>query len=663
MGNIQVLDISVANLIAAGEVVDRPASVVKELLENAIDANSTIITVEIKRGGVTYIRVTDNGCGMHRDDLPVAIQRHATSKIRDAKDLDSIITLGFRGEALAAISSVSTVRILSKRAEDKEGSYLLSKQGSVVEIGPSSAPDGTTITVEELFANVPARRKFLKSDTSESMAVCAVVEKIALSHPEISIRLIVDNNLKFSTSGDGKLQNTIYAVLGRDFSKRLIALEHQTEGIRIDGFVGAPDQVKSNRNYENFFINGRYIKSRTAMAALEQAFHSYIPSEKFPCCVLNIYLHPAFVDVNVHPTKLEVKFSNERMVFDAVYSAVRSAILQHEERPQLKFGQATSVSADDMRYTAAFVPIYDKMQSGASDEEVLTQMKIEDTAPQLLAPDEVAITPIPPIPATQPPKESPIVSVDMPTVTASLDPLGEQDYAQILNALPSIEQKHEESAPSAAPSTTEPIPPKATRPARVTPPHFQILGVAFHSYVFVEVEQTVLVIDKHAAHERILFEQLKENISLERPNSQILFMPLMISLDAESFGASIDYKTEIERLGFSYDCDTTKTCVLVKEIPLSLSMEQSTELLNELFSRMSSGTGNIALSREILYEQALYQASCKAAVKAGRIDDIEHIRWICNELLSLPDIKFCPHGRPVAFELSRQDLERQFKRT
>ncbi len=663
MGNIQVLDISVANLIAAGEVVDRPASVVKELLENSIDAQSTIITVEIKRGGVTYIRVSDNGCGMHRDDLPIALKRHATSKIREARDLDSILTLGFRGEALAAISSVSTIRIMTKRAEDKDGSYILAEQGVVTESGVSQAPNGTTITVEELFSNVPARRKFLKSDMAESMAVCAVVEKIALSHPEISIRFIVDNNIKFSTSGDKKLQNAIYAVLGRDFAKRLIALEHRTDGIQIDGYIGAPDQVKSNRNYENFFINGRYIKSRTAMAALEQAFHSYIPSEKFPCCVLNIGLHPAFVDVNVHPTKLEVKFSNERMVFDAIYSAVRSALLQKIERPQLKFGESTAISADDMKYTAAFVPLYDKMQNDASDEEVLTQMKIEDTAPQILSPNE-SVAPAQmsiPMPAPTAATEAPRTTPTETATPAFSDPLSEQDYTQLLSDIPILSKEPPMRAETSQPKinfNVTPVPRK-----RITPPPFQILGVAFHSYVFVEVEQKVLVVDKHAAHERILFEQLKENMALEHPNAQMLFIPLEWELDAQELAAAIDYQDEIQKLGFSYRCNEKMRTVSVQEIPLSLGIEQAKELLCELFSKMHQGTGNIALSKEILYEQILYQASCKAAVKAGRIDDIEHIRWICQELLSLPDIKFCPHGRPVAFEMSKQDLERQFKRT
>ncbi len=677
MGAIHVLDISVANLIAAGEVVDRPASVVKELLENSIDAQSTIITVEIKRGGVAFIRITDNGCGMHRDDVPVAIKRHATSKIKDADDLDSIMTLGFRGEALAAIASVATVRIMTKRKEDQEGTYLVANYGTIEEYGRATPGDGTTVIVEELFYNVPARRKFLKSDMAESMAVNAVVEKIALSHPEISIRFVVDNNIKFSTSGDGKLKNTIYAVLGRDFAKRLVPVHHQTDGIFIEGYVGAPDQVRSNRNYENFFINGRYIKSRTAMAALEQAFHSYTPSDKFPCCVLNIGIHPAFVDVNVHPTKLEVKFSNEHMVFDAVYAAVRSALLQKIDTPQLHM--VTSITGEDVRNSKAFVPLYDKMSKDAPDEEILKQLRIEDMEKQNVVSSASVTENVGGFFPDYEKKESAVTSYDKKTAMEEVNISfgGERDLVtgskgidfcnfDVLGS--GLHLAEEKSKQDSSMSVTEDE--KAGLRAPLEPqrkcvpvPQYQILGVAFQSYVFLEVGEKILVIDKHAAHERILFEKMKDNLALSIPDFQILFVPIIISGDGQLLAVAKDHKEEIFKLGFCYQVLFGENKIVVTEIPGSLSQEQAKDFLTELLSGMHDGTKNLAVSKQILYEKALYQASCKAAVKAGRRDSIEHIEWLCQELLSLPDIKFCPHGRPVAFELTKKELEHQFKRT
>ena len=318
MGKINQLSFAVANLIAAGEVVDRPASVVKELLENSIDAGADSITVEINRGGVSLIRVCDNGHGISKEDLPLAIKRHATSKISGAEDLDSIVTLGFRGEALAAISAVSDVKIISKTKDAPLGHLLTSMAGGEVEVCEVGCADGTTVIVENIFSNVPARRKFLKKDVTEAMAVTAVVEKIALSRPDIAFNYIIDGQRRFTTAGDGRVKNTVYAILGRDFASRLVEVNSEYEGIRIYGFVGRSDNCRANRNMQNFFINGRYVKSKTACAAIEQAYSSYIAEGKFPVCVLFIDISPMAVDVNVHPAKLEVKFSNEKAVFESV---------------------------------------------------------------------------------------------------------------------------------------------------------------------------------------------------------------------------------------------------------------------------------------------------------------------------------------------------------
>ena len=335
MGKINVLGFDVANLIAAGEVVDRPASVVKELLENAIDSGAKSVIVEIKKGGSTFIRVSDNGSGISHEDLPVAILRHATSKIKEACDLDSIMTLGFRGEALAAISSVSKMRILSKQKDATLGSVLEAHAGKVLVHEKTGSLDGTTVIVEDLFFNVPARKKFLKQDKTETLAVSGVVEKVALSRPDVSFRYITDGELKYLTAGDGSLSNVIYAILGRDVSKKTISVDREDGGIRVKGFISTPELCRANRNLESFYINSRYVKSKTATAAIEQAYKSYIPEGKFPFCVLDIVIDPTQVDVNVHPAKLEVKFSNENVVFNAVYYAVRTALENSIERPTL----------------------------------------------------------------------------------------------------------------------------------------------------------------------------------------------------------------------------------------------------------------------------------------------------------------------------------------
>ncbi|MBQ1261105.1 MAG: DNA mismatch repair endonuclease MutL, partial [Clostridia bacterium] len=333
MGKINVLSFELANLIAAGEVVERPSSVLKELIENSIDAGATSIVAEIKNGGVSLIRVTDNGCGIDKEDLPIALRRHATSKIRERNDLDGIMTLGFRGEALAAISSVSRMTIITKTETGESGHMLTAEAGNVTELCEVGASVGTTVVVEDLFYNVPARRKFLKKDATEASNVCALVEKVALSRPGISIQLLVDGVQRFKTVGDGNLENTVYAVFGKEFSSKLIKADGTANGIHVHGLIGRSDNVRKNRNLQNVFINGRYVKSLTAMAAIEKAYTSYIAPEAFPTCVLFIDMPEQLVDVNVHPAKLEVKFADERTVFEAVYHTVKEALQSFTYRP------------------------------------------------------------------------------------------------------------------------------------------------------------------------------------------------------------------------------------------------------------------------------------------------------------------------------------------
>ena len=771
MGKINVLSFAVANLIAAGEVVDRPASVVKELMENSIDAGAKRITVEIQNGGVTFLRVTDDGCGMEKDDLPVAIRRHATSKIKDASDLDTIITLGFRGEALAATCAVSKVRIISKPHDAPIGAMLEVNAGNIVSLSERGASDGTTVIVEDLFMNVPARRKFLKKDVTEAMAVTSVVEKVAVSHPEIAFSLIVDGRLKVETSGDGNLKSAIFAVFGRDFATRLIPVEGEFENVKVSGFIGRTDNVKANRAYENFFINQRYVRTKTAMAAVEQAYVSYLPQERFPACVLFLTIDPRRVDVNVHPAKLEVKFSNEKPVFEAIYYAVRTALEQNVTRPEVKLGTTSGPRMSDnpfpvnngrgesvrnlqLRMTDALAsspqkssaasgaPAFDRVSaeeyrrkylggtvpaSGTGSNAVpagktmpasgnaVTATSVQTTgtvghpfpgmpgtagggtaaspedfrmgtteavgtsAPVAGTPDPTAVPRVPEFLTA----EQYLAGLDenrkaygaegtpehpgvIPDAIAAMPETGRtvpgdgQTFAG--NFAADDEEKGvysvrpEEESAVAAQSHPEDLP--------ENPPeskNYRILGEAFYSYVLVETGEKLLIIDKHAAHERLIFERLKTNMrSMEVP-SQMLMLPVEVMLMTDEVGLVEAYRQELESVGFAFT--TARNTVSVSAIPDGIEQSAIPDMLTAIVGRIKSATGSAKLTRDILFEKALYQASCKAAIKAGREYPEEHIEWLVDEMMKLPDITFCPHGRPVALELTKKNLDHQFERT
>ena len=771
MGNIQVLSFEVANLIAAGEVVDRPASAIKEMMENAIDAGATHITVEIQNGGVTFMRVTDDGCGMSAEDLPMAIRRHATSKIRSAEDLDGILTLGFRGEALAAISSVSDMRIMSKRREDDMGNLLEVRGGQLLGVSERGCRDGTTIIVENLFANVPARRKFLKRDATESMAVTANVERVALSHPEIAVRLIVDGSTKLETAGDGQLKSAVWAVFGKDFASRMLPLDSEHEGIRITGYIGRSDNVKANRNGQNFFINNRFVKSRTAQAALEQAFTSYIPPEKYPCCVMNIGLNPARVDVNVHPAKLEVKFSNEKPVFEAVYYAVRQALEQNVTRPEFAAPEKKPLVPDGRRVSDMTTPIEVGRSESLGKRQISMEMPAQDLPTERLRPsvsvgqraEERSLRSEPTTAsrngeamAAQAPREEAIPKVDLPrggekkgtpveehphiegritaedyvkyyvnrdkirqkkmpapefigTVRVREPQPGEGavtpptpvelpipavapdeipmevyeaeaqalfgdvpplDMAPVAEA-PVVEVPIEEAPAVGAvpmamdPSIPEtavaaPIPEKAQESAQADTRPYRMVGEVFHSYVIVEQGDRMLLIDKHAAHERIIFEQLKANMKERAVDSQLLMLPVELMLMSEEVGLLDAYRAELEAVGFSYSCG--RFTVRVESIPSGVPIEAVPDMMSTIAEQLKSGVDTAKLTRDILFEKALYQASCKAAIKAGRDYPAEHIAWLVDKLMELPDITFCPHGRPVAMEMKKRNIDHQFER-
>ena len=654
MSKINILDFQVANLIAAGEVVDRPASVVKELLENAIDAGANEIEIEIKRGGSSLIRVTDNGSGMSKEDAELCILRHATSKIKPERDLDGIITLGFRGEALAAISSVSQMKILSKRKEDKEGTSILCDCGRITSVSSVPMKKGTTVVVEELFANVPARRKFLKRDQSEGMAVSAVVEKVALSHPEISFKMISDGAVRLQTAGDKKLYNTIYALLGREFASRLIEVRGKSEAVEVFGYVGRPDNVRANRNYQNFFINGRYVKSRTATAALEQAFSSFMESERFPCCVLNVVIHPALVDVNVHPTKLEVKFSSEKTVFDAIYLAVRNALLQDTTRPALQLGKK-DVDHRAIGTYNRFTPVYDRLDSPqeGGQQELFSKPSESKREEPLPKKEENAVPPTPfddlpfvfedvakayeggisekkpsfatlsegktsknafaPVTVLQkknegqeplikgqtPIKEQSVPAFEMPVLPEltmpTLAPLSEkksEEPAEQVAVEEGAAEKETHAAIKEQDHNGEECPP--SEGAQVDR-SFTMIGIAFDTYILVEQGQTLLMIDKHAAHERLIFEEMKKNRAASGKYSQLMMVPIAVELSDVELSTVLDYQEDLKKTGFVFDVEQRR--VLLSGFPGGIEQDQAEILFMTMVTRLADGEGNAALTR------------------------------------------------------------------
>lgn len=669
MGKINVLGFDVANLIAAGEVVDRPSSVVKELLENAIDSGATSVIIEIKKGGSAFIRITDNGCGIAYDDLPVSILRHATSKIKDACDLDSIMTLGFRGEALAAISSVSKMRIMSKQRDDELGSLLEAHAGKVVNHIKTGSQDGTTVIVEDLFYNVPARKKFLKQDKTEALAISSIVEKVALSRPDISFRYIIDGELKYLTAGDGSLANVIYAILGRDVSKKTIKVDREDGGIKVTGFISTPELCRANRNLENFYINSRFVKSKTAMAALEQAYKSYIPEGKFPFCVLDITIDPSQVDVNVHPAKLEVKFSNENLIFNAVYYAVRTALSTEIERPSL-YKEEKDLSKEAKSLINTIFQVQDKesneykgtrlafdtranvgvvRQNNTLDYSSIDKKeptRVESTATKSTYGDEDAFSLKFARLENKPRKETEnITKPDLGT------PSSKSGQIEITPISIEIEKM---SAPVAEIQQVE------KEKIIKTVPDYKIIGELYNSYVIVELGDIAYIIDKHAAHERIIFEDLKAKLNETTPSSQFLLFPQEIKLTQSELSAIYEWEEDIRKTGFGYTLNGE--VVSISEIPAEIEPSAAEDTFVTLLERLSSGEADASNTRYQKFEKALYQCSCKAAIKAGRIYDSAHIKWICDRVLTLDNIKYCPHGRPIAFEITKHFLEKQFER-
>ena len=651
MPHIIQLDRHVADLIAAGEVVERPASAVKELVENAVDAGATQITVEVQNGGMTFLRVTDNGCGIAPEDAPTAFLRHATSKIRTKEDLAAIGTLGFRGEALAAISSVSRIDLLTKTAE-AEGVSLHLEGGVVTSQQPAGCPQGTTILVRDLFFNTPARMKFMKSDSAESSAIAAVVQQQALAHPEISFRLIRDGETQLQTSGDGERLVAIYTVFGRELAKNMLAVNGTWEKFHVTGYITKPTATRGNRALQYFFLNGRFIRSRLLSAALEEAYRNQMMTGRFPACVLELQMPLEAVDVNVHPAKTEVKFLNERAVFDAVHYAALSTLSNASGRVAMQMPkspapdaqpaapQQTARPAERPAARPAVNPnFYQTMQAGeyrrqagAQPRTVLaSQVQYPTRTPK---PVEPAMPPVEKAPSPiAPPQPEPVVAPVKPAAKA-------------------------EPEPAAIPKEPIPTPAEPEQLALDMPEQtFRLIGEAFDSYLIAEQGESVLFIDKHAAHERILFEKLKAE---DHPIvSQELMAPVSAELTREEAATVLENTEILGKCGFEV-ADFGDGDVLIRQIPCDVDEKDAVSLLQELAADLLAGK---TLAPETLRDNLLHTIACKAAIKAGWHTEGAEAAHLVAEILSRTDIKYCPHGRPVCIELTKSQLERQFKRS
>ncbi|MBQ3076039.1 MAG: DNA mismatch repair endonuclease MutL [Clostridia bacterium] len=669
MAKINLLDTQTANLIAAGEVVERPANVVKELLENAIDAGSTAIVTEISAGGVDMIRITDNGSGMEKEDIPLCVRRHATSKIRTPEDLAAISTLGFRGEALAAISSTSRFTIMSKRREDDLGNQLVMEGEETLSFEECGCADGTTVIVQDLFFNQPARRKFLKRAQTESAAILQYLQRIAISHPEIAFKHLADGQVKLQTVGNGKLHDAIYSVYGQEFSSALTEVDHTEGNLRIHGFITRPECGRTNHNFQSFYINSRFVKSGTMRFAMEEAYKSFVKSEKFPGCVLFLTLDPEKVDVNVHPAKLEVRFDDERSVYNAVYHAVRNTLsglsnrlARDEYERAVKLAEKKpEIVLPKISETKVAPTLSPEVKSG-SFRETKSELSLFSSAPSRgksrLIPEENKVTP------TKVTVEKISVSKLFEEQKSVDPPQAEAPKKVIPPAIPEKQaepsSKKEEEAPAEQMAMEHVLPTEnKNNPLSLMG---TIRGTVFNAYILYESSDTLYLVDKHAAHERILYEALKKE---HKSDSVQLFMePLLLTLSPSESAALAEHLKEMVDAGFLLE-EFGDTTFLLRGIPLefvSLSGEAIKKLIEESAQElMLGGVGKGAGEKR--FDRTLYSMACKAAVKAGiPSTDADH-KWIVEKLREIDNVIVCPHGRPVLVPFTKKQIESLFLRT
>lgn len=637
MPKINVLPKQLAELIAAGEVVERPASVVKELLENSIDAGADTVTVEIRNGGISYIRITDNGCGISREDIRNAFVSHATSKISTSEDLESILTLGFRGEALASVSAVARVEVMTKTADEEIGTRYVVESGEEISLDDAGCPDGTTIMVRDLFYKTPARMKFLKKDVTEANAVAGVVDRIALSHPEVSIRFIREGKQVLITSGNGDLLTCIREIFGKDFSSDMMFAEYSGQGVEVSGYISKPSASRPNRNMQFFFLNNRLIKTGTGSAALSEGYKNSIMVGKFPSCVLNIKINPSLVDVNVHPAKTEVRFSDERIIFNAVYFACKNALAKGDTPKQVK----------------EIVKDYYKVPEKAPEQIKIVQKPESSPGfwqhiPKKAEPVKTVETPVVKINFVEPEPVVRETPQQIKTLAAASVPADEpQKEEKIEDILLNPPPKAEIIEPQVEIREVKPV---------FDEEEFHLVGEAFKTYIICEYKGKMVIIDKHAAHERIIYEKLKSENAERTP--QLLLLPVTVTLSKEEYSAVLENIELINSAGFDAE-DFGNGCVIVRECPMEISADDVQDVICEIAGRF------VEKKQDVMFEKLdwiFHSVACRSAIKAGNFTSRLEMERFAKQLLSMPDIRYCPHGRPVLIEMTQRELEKNFGR-
>lgn len=658
MPKINILPRSLANLIAAGEVVERPSSVVKELMENSIDAGSTKITVEIKNGGVRYIRITDNGCGIAREDVRAAFISHATSKISVQEDLDAIFTLGFRGEALASVAAVAHVEMLTKTSDEEIGTKYSISGGEEQELTDAGCPDGTTIMIRDLFYNTPARMKFLKKDMTEGSYVADVVSKIALSHPEISITLIKDNRRTLFTPGDGRLVTVINEVYGKDFGATLVECEGETGGISVRGYISKPVHSRPNRTMQHLFVNGRYVKLPVAASALDNAYKNQIMVGKYPACVLFLTVNPSMVDVNVHPAKTQVRFASEKPVYDAIYFSAVSALQKGDTPVKIKtevrradhlFVPKTEVNQVEMPAKTEKISL--SVDTSAEKKEVppienmYKGIKRDFTPKPVYKPAPVVKEPVAPVFSFE--DEEDVLGMCKPAQKPAEEPKEESkaETPAVAETAPTVEVVE----------TIETVETKEEKKEAVIP-DFRVIGEAFNTYILVQTKKELLFLDKHAAHERIIFNSLKNQD--RQIYSQMLMAPVTVTLSAKDYDAVLNNLEVFRKSGYCVD-DFGEGTVRVTECPTELSDGDVAEIVAEIADKLAKNSSDPEPEKlDWLY----HSTACRAAIKAGDRISLLEMEDLVKKVFSDDEVRYCPHGRPVMFSMSEYEIKKLFGR-
>lgn len=687
MGKIHVLTSEISNKIAAGEVVERPASVIKELVENSIDAGATNITVEIKKGGSLYMRVSDNGSGMSEEDAQICFLRHATSKIQSSNDLDAIYTLGFRGEALSSIGAVAKVSLYTKRSDDSKGICVTCEGGEIKSSDDAGIPDGTTIIVENLFYNTPARLKFLKKDATEAGYITDIMSRFILAHPEISFKLITDGKDKLFSPGDSSLSNAVYTVYGRDYAKAVLDVDYSYENIRITGVIGKGNVSRPNRNYQSFFVNKRYIKSPLVIRAVEEAYKNQIMIGKFPMAILNIEINPEAIDINVHPTKLEVKFSDEKDIYHAVYYGVKNALYALPNVPKIERSESAfkrdnskQLTLSDMTQELKKSPQL-RSESKAQDNAVLKNLAKERNAVEPIS----AITKRPPTPEYNP-RENQFLKqaakLKKDYESEKIDALKEkysnvletpQTHVYVADSSPKLNDKKPvidldinaktvskgESDAAEVIEKTQPEPENSIESENIfIDEYFEVVGQIFDSYIIVEKNDEMLLIDQHAAHERLKYEELKQSAAEREIYSQILLEPEVVNLTGEEFGAYKENKEIFDSLGFETE-EFGDNALLVRSVPGDVEIGDVESLVIELVSQVGNSKKELITEKS---QRLMYTIACKSAVKANMAMSRREMETLVRNVFKLKNINTCPHGRPIVITMSKKEIEKEFKR-